>query len=225
MTVNSLNISKDFNEMFDKINNYLSIDYKFSNEIVDAKEKYFEITGKVNDDDLDFSNRMNAFLLWFTFNWKVSPGNVSPFDEYIEYLKKKEEKSEQNLMENQKNHIHSLFTFIKIKNNKTLIKDVFTSDKYNIKDIDYFNKVSKNTIFETRIFTFNNSFYFSNYFITHPNIAKKDIFKEAKNIKKNGLNKIDFLLKLHSFHTKWNRYRNINIKSIYHFDASIPAAK
>ena len=128
-------------------------------------------------------------------------------------------------MQLQKEHLHTLFTFVKIKNNKALIKDIFTSKKYIIDDVNYFYGINRNTIFESRIFNINDVIYLSNYLIIHPNNTKKDILKETKNIKKKGLNRKDFFIKLHSFHTKWKRYRNINIKSIYHFDKSIPAAK
>ena len=91
-----------------------------------AKQEYFLVTGKVNDDDADFSNRMNSFLLWYIFDWRISPTSQSLFDEYLEYLKLKDKENEYNLMQLQKNHLHTLFSFVKIKNNNALIKDLFT---------------------------------------------------------------------------------------------------
>ena len=214
-----------FDEFFEDINILFSKENKLNKELMIAKDYFFKITGKIHDDDNDFSNRMNAFLLWFIFDWKISPGNRTPLDEYIYHLKDNNLEEDRRFVETQKKHLHSLFKLVKVENNRTKIRDIFTSKKYIINGVEYFIGTPKNTIFETRIFLINEKYILSNYVIFHPNITKKSILKESKLIKKYGSNKKQFLLKLHSFHTKWKRYRNINIKSIYHFDESVPAAK
>ena len=217
--------SNYFEEMFEDLNTYINSNEDNKIELVKAKQNYFKITGKINDEDTDFSNRMNAFLLWFMFDWKLSSTKQSLFDGYLESLKIEDKDNKYKSMSVQKDHLHTLFSFIKIKNDKVIIKDIFNSVKYTIDDDNYLFGINKKTIFESRLFNINNIQYLSNYLIIHPNETKKDILKAINNIRKKGLSKKDFLIKLHSFHTKWKRYRNINIKSIYHFDMSIPAAK
>ena len=217
--------ANEFEYMFESLNTYINSREDNKRELIKAKQDYFDTTGKINDKDTDYSNRMNAFLLWFMFDWKLSSTKQSLFDGYLESLKIEDKDNIYKSMSVQKDHLHTLFSFIKFKNDKVVIKDIFSSVKYTIDDTNYLFGLSKKSIFESRLFNINNIQYLSNYLIVHPYETKKDILKAINNIRKKELNRKDFFIKLHSFHTKWKRYRNINIKSIYHFDKSIPAAK
>lgn len=197
----------------------------FSKELVSAKETFFSITGKIGETDNEFGNRMNAFLLWFLFDWQLSSTMTTPVDHYLAHLEKSGLNEDFAILQAQKDHIHSLFFFVKEKRDQTIIKDVFSGQKYTISDSRILIGQEKDAIFETRIFELDGAHYFANYFVYHPVIVRKEIKRSLKLIKKKKSPLKPFLMQLHSYHTKWHRYRNINIKSIYHFDKSIPEAK
>ncbi len=223
--INSYNIDA-FEEIFDKISGYFENHAELSNELVIAREDYFRLTGKLNETDVSFTNRMNSFLLWFAFDWKCSESLKSPF----ELFKQSVIDGKTGLMDLEavadiEEHVHSVFDTKKLTDNYAVVKDLYSKKKYEIVQPDFLFGSPKGTYFETRLFKIEGKYRFSNYFIQHPSEVKKDIKKRCKQLFKKGDSIKPFLIHLHSYHTKWERYRNINIKSIYHFDKSIPEAK
>jgi len=225
MTEKAHKVQTDFETAFEKTNHFFDRHPVLSKEIVTAKEEYFSKTGKIRVDDADFDNRMNAFLSWFIFDWKSSLVSATPIDYYLEYLENREKTEEAKLLKQHKTHTHSLFCFIKNKNGQTIIKDIYSGKKYIIVGSNLMMGHDKSSFFETRIFYADDIYFFGNYFIYHPVLVNKEIRKKIKQMKRLRKPLKPFLIQLHSFHTKWTKYRNINIKSIYHFDKSIPEAK
>ena len=217
--------SATFEHLFENTSRYFDQHPVISKELIAAKEEFFTLTGKIGESDNEFGNRMNAFLLWFLFDFTLESTQTAPIDNYVTHLNEINAGVELTVLQSQKKHVHSLFFFVKEKQNQVIIKDIYTGQKYNISDSKVLIGHDKNALFETRVFEIDGTHYFANYFIHHPIIVRKGIKKRLKQIKKNKESIKPFLLKLHAYQTKWRRYRNIDIKSIYHFDKSIPEAK
>ncbi|MBT3225920.1 MAG: hypothetical protein HOE30_02005 [Deltaproteobacteria bacterium] len=217
--------SSTFEHLFEKTNRYFDQHPVISKELISAKEEYFTITGKIGESDNEFGNRMNAFLLWFLFDFRLASTQTTPIDHYLAHLKDTKTGGDLTILRSQKDHVHSLFFFVKEKQDMVIIKDIFTGLKYNISDSRILIGHDKNALFETRLFEIDGTHYFANFFIHHPINVRKGIKRRLKQIKKNKESLKPFLMKLHAYQTKWRRYRNIDIKSIYHFDKSLPEAK
>lgn len=215
-----------FDSLFDRISTFIEDHSVLSNELVIAKIDFFRITGKLNESDKDFSNRMNAFLLWFAFDWKCEDYLKTPFELYKESVTQTGfNADEMTLVLDMEHHIHSLFETVKLTDDLALIRDLFSRKKYEVVQPDVLFGSRKGIYYETRIFKIGQHYRFSNYFIQHPDEVKKDVKKRCKQVKKQGDSIKPFLMQLHAYHTKWVRYRNIQLKSIYHFDKSLPEAK
>jgi hypothetical protein len=226
MNKNNSISNSTFEEIFDSISSYFEKHSELSNELVIAREDYFRLTGKLNETDVSFTNRMNSFLLWFTFDWKCSESFMSPFEHFKQFVFKKDSTLVKgDMITDIEKHVHSIFDTKKLTDHYAVVKDLYSKKKYEIVQPDYLYGSRKGTYFETRLFKINGNYRFSNYFIQHPPEVKKDIQARCKQLFKKGDSIKPFLIHLHSYHTKWERYRNINIKSIYHFDKSIPEAK
>lgn len=216
---------ESFDQLFDTVSSYFAENAELSKELVNARKEFFDITGKLAETDKNYHNRINAFLLWFTFDWRTGSTLKTPFELFLMDLRINGDRGSLKVFSELSDHIHSLFEFVKTKDSSIIIRDIFTKSKYEINDSAYLMGISKGEFFETRIFRLNNRYHFSNYFIYHPFETKRVIIKQCKQLKKSGKSIKPFLFSLHSSHTKWGKYRNIDIKSIYHFDKSIPLAK
>ncbi len=218
-------INSKIEALFERTSRYFDQHPVLSKDLLSAKDTYFSTTGKIGENDNEFGNRMNAFLLWFLFDYQLPSTMTTPIDHYLTYLEKNGMSEDLKILQAQKNHIHSLFYFVKEKSDQIIVKDLYSRQKHSISDSRVLIGQEKDAFFETRVFELEGEHYFANFFIYHPVIVRKDIKRRIKQIRKKSESIKPFLLKLHSFHTKWQRYRNINIKSIYHFDKSIPEAK
>lgn len=219
------NTHEAFESVFEAFSHFYANHPQLSSELVAAREDYFRITGKLNETDLNFTNRMNAFLLWFTFDWTSKATLRKPFQVYVDESGIKGESLNGFSLVDLENHIHSLFETKKLTSDFAIIRDLKSKEKFKILQPDFLFQSPKGTYFETRIFKIDGEYRFSNYFIQHPLEVKRSIKKQCKQIRKAANSIKPFLMTLHSYHTKWERYRNININSIYHFDKSIPEAK
>lgn len=220
-----MNDSNSFDVVFEDMSSFFNDHSLLSKDLVRARDDFFQMTGKLNQSDPSFNNRMNAFLLWFIFDFRSSLDLKTPFELYCEAVRSLQPEVNQDSVCAYKNHTHSLFEFKKMQKEDAIVRDLFSGEKLRIVDPDFLIGSPSGTIFETRVFNLDGQYRFSNYFIQHPAEMKKPIKKRCKQIRKCGETVKPFIAMLHSYHTKWERYRNINIKSIYHFDKSLPAAK
>lgn len=218
-------ISTRLEALFERTSRYFDEHPDLSKDLIAAKESFFTLTGKIGESDNEFGNRMNAFLLWFLFDYRLPSTQEAPVEHYLAHLEKSGMTDDLEILRSQKGHIHSLFYFVKEKGSQIVIKDLYSRQKHFISDSRVLIGQEKDALFETRVFDLNGDHFFANFFIYHPVIVRKAIKKQVKQIRKKKESIKPFLLKLHSYHTKWQRYRNISIDSIYHFNKSVPEAK
>lgn len=218
-------LQQRFESLFEQMSLFFDQHPVWSKEVIAAKKLFFEATGKIKETDDDFTNRMNAFLWWFLFDWQASSIDRSPIEYYYEKLNLEQSGQERRLIEQQRHHVHSLFCFVREKQGRLVVKDILTNRKYvlwgNLPLLHHL----KQSVFETRLFCDHDRYVIANYLIHHPASVRSAIFKRVGQIRKQKRSIKPFLLQLHAYHTKWRRYRNINIKSIYYFDKSLPEAK
>jgi hypothetical protein len=210
--------------LFEQMGLFFDSHPTYSADLIAAKDWYFGVTGRIKESDQDFGNRMNAFFLWFLFDWNLPTGG-RPVDRYLAYLQETSTTREAELLHQQQAHHHSLFDFIKHKSELCIIKDVLTGQKHKIQEGWTGLEHNKGSLFEARLFTDNGVNCLANYFIHHPLEVRRAILKKVARIRKEKSSIKPFLIQLHTFHTKWVKYRNIHIKSIYHLDNSRPMAK
>lgn len=225
MVMSVINETSSFDVMFEEMSGFFN-DYELlAKDLVRARDDFFQLTGQLNESDPSFNNRMNAFLLWFTFDFRSSLDLKTPFELYCEEVRSSKPEADLERVYDFKNHVHSLFEFLKMHKEEAIVRNLFNKEKLRIVEPNFLIGSQTGIVFETRVFQIDGQQRFSNYFIQHPTEMKKPIKKRCKQIRKNGETVKPFMMTLHSYHTKWERYRNININNIYHFDKSLPAAK
>ena len=79
-------------------------------------------------------------------------------------------------------HIHGLFIIKKIKDHSVKAINLFDNEQYDVVEPSGKLYFSKNIIFEGRLLTYENSYYFTENFCFHPKGSKKFIKSEIKKI-------------------------------------------
>ena len=153
----------------------------YSNNLLAARQEYQKHAGGVFDDDKSYENQMALFLEWYIFD-RIEPTHGQTVLELIINDGKRETLDPLKNINVFISHIHGLFIIKKIKDHSVKAINLFDNEQYNVVEPSGKLYFSKNSIFEGRLLTYENSYYFTGNFCFHPEGSKKFIKSEIKKI-------------------------------------------
>lgn len=199
--------------MLNELLEYAS-DKSNSDYLKHAKEVFSAKAGQIFEDDTEIVHRMNTFLEWFIFDYRLEEGKPNTIlNEYINSKRDSLTSEEMVLRMAVAKNVHSLFQVKSCRDDLITLKDVVSGKRYNVTGDD---SLEKGDLLEKRIICFADGCFFSYTHCLHPQQALKLIEKQLVNFKKGGLTS-DFLLSLQSKQLTWHRSRQIDIRNIYRF--------
>ncbi len=187
---------------------------QFFADLKEAKDKYFSMTGKLDEDKDEFESRMNSFNDWYIFQYRQKDGS-KVIEEYIRNTQLEEELSQALLNVN-----HSLFEFNRTSFRKQIVlKDILHDEKIVLKKDHPTISLMEGDVFSGRIIKFKSESYLLRGVCTLPQGVKSILKKQSKKVRK--LNSFDeelsFLLQLESLKTKAMHYSHIDPAKIFIF--------
>jgi len=153
----------------------------YSNNLLAARQEYQKYAGGIFDDDKSYENQMALFLEWYIFD-RVEPAHGQTVLELIINDGKGKTLDSLKNINVFISHIHGLFIIKKIKDHSIKAINLFDSEQYNVVEPSGKLYFSENSIFEGRLLTYENSYYFTGNFCFHPEGSKKFIKSEIKKI-------------------------------------------
>ena len=153
----------------------------YSNNLLAARQEYQKYAGDIFDDDKSYENQMALFLEWYIFD-RIEPAHGQTVLELIINNGKGETLDPLKNINVFTSHIHGLFIIKKIKEHSIKAINLFDNKQYDVVEPSGKLYFSKNSIFEGRILTYENSYYFTGNFCFHPEGSKKFIKSEIKKI-------------------------------------------
>ena len=153
----------------------------YSNNLLAARQEYQKYAGDIFDDDKSYENQMALFLEWYIFD-RIDPAHDQTV---LELIINNDKGATLDLLKNVNvfiSHIHGLFIIKKIKDHSVNAINLFDNEQYDVVGPSGQLYFSKNSIFEGRLLTFENSYYFTGNFCFHPEVSKKFIKSEIKKI-------------------------------------------
>lgn len=207
--------------MLDTVNDHLDkvlghyTQGQFFTDLKEAKEKYFSLTGKLDEDKDEFESRMNSFNDWYIFQYRQKDGS-KVIEEYIRNNQLDEDISQALLNVN-----HSLFEFTKINFRKQIVlTDILHDEKIVLKKDHPTISLMEGDVFTGRVIKFKGENYLLKGVCTLPQGVKPILKKQSKKVRK--LNSFDeelkFLLHLESLKTKAMHYAHIDPTKIFIFN-------
>lgn len=183
--------------------------------LLEAKEEYFILTGKLLEEDDDYEARMNGFNDWYLLNFVSRKDIRTPIKNYL--LKYGvDEKVAQALL-----HVkHSLFEFLGEDSHKhVVVQDMISHKKHVISDAHLIPTFIKGDTFVGRMVTVDGQFYLMDGQTVLPKDVKQLLKKEAKRIGQfdDPHQELCFLFTLESLKTRWKRYGHIDAQKIFAF--------
>ena len=153
----------------------------YSNNLLAARQEYQKYAGGIFDDDKSYENQMALFLEWYIFD-RIEPAHDQTVLELIINNGKGETLDPLKNINEFISHIHGLFIIKKIKDHSVKVINLFGNKQYDVVEPSGKLYFSKNSIFEGRLLTYENSYYFTGNFCFHPEGSKKFIKSEIKKI-------------------------------------------
>jgi hypothetical protein len=183
-------------------------------DLKEAKEKYFSITGKLDEDKDEFESRMNCFNDWYIFQYRHKDGS-KVIEDYIRTNQLDVELSQALLNVN-----HSLFEFSKINFRKQVVlHDILHDEKIVLTKNHPIISLMEGDMFTGRVIKYKDDYFLLRGVCTLPQGVKSILKKQSKKVRK--LNSFDeelsFLLQLECLKTKAMHYSHIDPSKIFIF--------
>jgi hypothetical protein len=153
----------------------------YSKNLLAACQEYNKYTANVFGDDKSYENRMSLFLEWYIFD-HIDPTSDKTVLKLIINNHKKIPLDILKTISSFMSNIHALFIIKKLKKNYVRVHNLFNNEQYDVVEPLEKFYFCKNSIFEGRLLSYKNSYYFTGIFCFHPDDSKKFIKHEIKKI-------------------------------------------
>lgn len=186
----------------------------FFEDLKEAKDKYFSITGKLDEDKEEFESRMNCFNDWYIFQFRHLDGS-KVIEDYIRSNQLDVEISQALLNVN-----HSLFEFSKINFRKQIVlKDILHDEKITLVKNHPTISLMEGDVFTGRVIKFKGDHYLLRGVCILPQGVKSILKKQSKKVRKQNSfeEELSYLLQLECFKTKAMHYSHIDPAKIFIF--------
>lgn len=205
----------EFEELQHKILSHFAGD-DFKAELAMAKKEFFDNSGHLDEHAENFEQRMSQFYDWYFFSRELSDYKQTPIEACQLQRGLRLTDEELKTLEVLKNFQHSLYEFIKIKDEDVYLKDLFKNKKIIVKKSQWVYGFDPEEIFEVRLIPVNGSFLFTRGFCFHPETVKKFILSEVKKHQKDAdLNPEKLMLRLIKMRYKYEQYKHLSPDMIY----------
>lgn len=187
---------------------------EFFKDLKSAKEKYFSITGKLDEDKEEFESRMNCFNDWYIFQYRHADGS-KVIEEYIRSNQLDEELSQAMLNVN-----HSLFEYKKLSFRKHIVlHDILHDEKVTLAKNHPSISLMEGDLFTGRVMKYKGEHYLLRGVCTLPRGVTSILKKQSKKVRKANSfeEELRFLLQLESLKTKAMHYGHIDPSKIFIF--------
>jgi len=194
----------------------------FADEVISAKQEFFEKAGIIDEQSAEFETRMAQFLDWYLFTRPIKEVGKTPIILATEIEELKSGSEAQDILQKLAETKHSLFEFIKIKGEDVYLKDLIANKKLVLKKSPIVVGFTPEEIFDARLIPDGNSFVFSNGFCFHPAQARKYILKGIKKVRKLPIEEHEALmLKLIKMRYRLEQYKHVKVEHIYNDESKL----
>lgn len=197
---------------------------EYYREVYNAKQEYFEKTGIVYEDDVEFEQRMCIFMDWYIFDRDLPGVDLPPIKYYFRKNKDKFTNEELNIYKDFCSTIHSIFRLKRQTWSRKgfVVVDLFSNKSSTVNDLEINRGFTRGDIFEARIIPFKSNWAFSRGFCFHPSDMESFILSEVKKVRyQDKTRQTKLILQLSAMKLKHLRFPHIDIKQVYRFESRL----
>ena len=206
---------QQFEDSFQKLIGHFT-EGVYQEELMMAKKEFFSNTGTLDENKPNYALRMRQFFDWYFLTRKLSSHMQTPLEVALEQRSLRLTPEDTEALDILAKNQHSLYEFIKGKNDYFIVRDFFSGKKVEVLSMGQIFNFDDKESFEARLVEIGGKNYFLKGFCFHPESAQKYILDEVKTYKKNpDLDFEEFLIRLNKMRYKLEQYRHIKPEMIY----------
>lgn len=203
-----------FKQLLEELYKFSS-DPRFEKKAREAHDEFEGRAGTIYEDDESYENRMTAFLEWFILEKSAADGGKRVIDVYRDERARGSE-MELQLLDSLDECVHDIYNVRSVKKPYVKVDSMVSNKTYWIEDGERAETLRKGDLFEGRIIKFGKTWLMTNTLLNHPSKVLKFVKAEGKAIRRNGGNGLkDFIFRLTTMRTRWERSRRIDAAEIY----------
>lgn len=205
----------EFEVLIEKILGYFA-GPQFRDELHRAKVEFFGNVAWLEENSVQYELRMSQFYDWYFFSRELEGYGLTPLESCHMVRELRFSEEDNRLINQLKQHRHSIFEFLKIKNDDIYIKDLLKNQKLIVRKSPWVYGFDSKEFFEARLVPVKDSFIFTKGLCFHPESAQKYILSEAKRHRKDpDLDPERLMLQLIKMRYKFEQYKHVNPELIY----------
>ncbi len=192
----------------------------FREDVAEAKVYFQEVAGSFDEAAADFEAKMAQFTDWYVFTRKLKRFGEAPIEYCLDDPKFTMSADERTLYFSLRNSRHSIFEFMKVKNDDVYLRDLFTGFQYVIRNSRVTIGFNREELFEARIIPHENEFVFSGSFCLHPPQVSSFIAKEIRKVNRlpeaeHVKAREELMMRLFKMKQKSGQYKKLDIRDVY----------
>ncbi len=204
-----------FEECYQKLIQHFTSSF-FQEELFLAQKEFFDNAGTLDENKPNYTLRMNQFYDWYFLTRPLRSYMQTPVMVCEQQRELRLTEDDLATIQILKNHQHSVFEYIKTKNNEMHIKDLYTNEKIQVVADQLVFSFDEKEFFEARVVEIQNKKNYLKGFCFHPESAQKFITEQVSQFRKNpDLNYKEFLVRLNKMRYKFEQYKHVKPEMIY----------
>jgi len=183
-------------------------------EVRRARREFQELTGKFEEDEPWFEQRMTLFLEWFVLDRPTSDG-LTPVERFLLDEAPSLEDEELEIFEGLAATHRSLMRLERWQNGRIDLTDMIGGGSWSVLQEDSMIGLQRGDFLDLRIVPFRGEQYLGRGMLFHPRIASEHIQKVLEVAHASGHLTFDLVNMLASQRIRFDRYRNMKVQHIY----------
>ncbi len=177
-----------FTEQFEKLASWATSE-TFQEELALARKTYFDVSGKVHEEDDSFDVRMTAFSEYYLFDHVLETDHAGrrPVERYLDEHAETLTTEDRSVLRGLCRTRLGLFEVRKLKDIDLRVRDLLTGDDLEVHERRRLAGVEKGDLVQTRLVPYKENLIFGRAFIYHPREVRKVLIKAAKVRRKSGV--------------------------------------
>ncbi len=183
-------------------------------EVRRARREFQELTGKFEEDEPWFEQRMTLFLEWYILDRPGPPG-LTPAERFLleerDDLKGYEPEIFDGLTATQR----SLFRLERWQSGRIELIDMIGGGFWSVHQDQPMVGLQKGDLIDARLIPYRRDLFLGRGMIFHPRVAADQIVVMLQEAHTRGLLAFDLVNLLASLRLRFDRYRNVKVKHVY----------